>query len=32
VWCLAAAVFSFVIAFAIEEERSSDYDELEMQR
>lgn len=32
VWCLAAAVFSFVIALGIEEERSSDYDELEMQR
>jgi hypothetical protein len=32
VWCLAAAVFSLVIALAIEEERSSDYDELEMQR
>lgn len=32
VWCLAAAVFSLVIAFAIEQERSSDYDELEIQR
>jgi hypothetical protein len=32
VWCLAAAVFSLVIALGIEEERSSDYDELEMQR
>lgn len=31
-WCLAAAVFSFVIALGIEEERSSDFDELEMQR
>ncbi|CCJ05910.1 DUF6629 family protein [Methylocystis sp. SC2] len=32
VWCLAAAVFSLVIALGIEEERSSDFDELEMQR
>ena len=31
-WCLAAAVFSLVIALGIEEERSSDFDELEMQR
>jgi hypothetical protein len=32
VWCLAAAVFSLIIALAIEEERSSDFDGLEMQR
>lgn len=32
VWCLAAAVFSLIIALAIERERSSDFDELEMQR
>lgn len=31
-WCLTAAVFSFVIALGIERERSSDFDELEMQR
>lgn len=29
VWCLAAAVFSLVIALAIEEESSSDFDEVE---
>jgi hypothetical protein len=29
---MLCAIRSFVIAFAIEEERSSDYDELEMQR
>jgi hypothetical protein len=32
VWCLAAALFSLIIALAIEEERSSDFDGLEMQR
>ncbi|MGD9545294.1 MAG: DUF6629 family protein [Methylocystis sp.] len=32
VWCLAAAVFSLVIALGIEEARSSDFDKLEMQR
>ncbi|MBM3576435.1 MAG: hypothetical protein FJX40_01985 [Alphaproteobacteria bacterium] len=32
VWCLAAAVFSLVIAFAIEVERSSDFKEVEVQR
>jgi hypothetical protein len=31
-WCLSAAVFSLVIALGIEEARSSDFDELEMQR
>jgi hypothetical protein len=29
VWCLAAAVFSLVIALAIEEESTSDFDEVE---
>ena len=32
VWCLAAALFSLIIALAIEGARSSDFDELEMQR
>lgn len=32
VWCLAAALFSLIIALGIEEARSSDYDELEIQR
>ena len=32
VWCLAAAVFSLVIAFAVEEERSSDFKEVEVRR
>ncbi|MBM3562418.1 MAG: hypothetical protein FJX48_04490 [Alphaproteobacteria bacterium] len=32
VWCLAAALFSLIIALAIEEARSSHYDELEIQR
>jgi len=31
-WCLAAAVLSFILAFAIEEARSSDFDELQTQR
>ncbi|MFO1102001.1 MAG: DUF6629 family protein [Methylocystis sp.] len=32
VWCLAAALFSLIIALAIEGARSSNYDELEIQR
>ncbi|WP_442753343.1 DUF6629 family protein [Methylocystis sp. JAN1] len=30
-WCLAAAVFSLILAFAIEERRSADYDGLEIE-
>ncbi|WP_457796988.1 DUF6629 family protein [Methylocystis sp. S23] len=30
-WCLAAAVLSLILAFAIEEQRSADYDEMETQ-
>ena len=32
VWCMAAAMFSLIIAFAIEKERSSDFDRLQIQR
>lgn len=32
VWCMAAAVFSLILALAIQDERSSDFDELQMQR
>jgi len=31
-WCLIAAVFSLILAFAIESERSSDFNKLETQR
>lgn len=31
-WCLAAAVFSLILALAIQEERSSDFDHVQMQR
>lgn len=32
VWCMAAAIFSLILAFAIEKEHSSDFDQLRMQR
>lgn len=32
VWCMAAAIFSLILAFAIEKAQSSDFDQLQMQR